>query len=345
MLKFLQKHPRKCFALDPQQSPTYFNLHRYLQEQGWRPCSFSWQADFSHKNFQFNLAATQCLEFKHLLTQLTDKYNLNFIPVSYCINDLNWPIILDSIANRYYVQHDNYCDQVADLAWILKPALLNNGQEIRIFSKLSELEAHFLSSKRLGGEHVLQKYLGEPHLLRPPRGHKYSIRMFIVLTNYAGCYLYPYGYFNVALHPFKSGKFTNLRCHLTNEHLHEEENNVVQIPSERFDFFNNLYPQIKSILSSTLKSLQQEHSEAFLCARQRNLAIFGFDFMVDKDQRVWLLEANHGPCFPKEDEHPLQKHLYYNFWQAFIKSFVLPIANHVSKENITYELFEEISIS
>ncbi|KTD16000.1 Tubulin-tyrosine ligase family [Legionella lansingensis] len=343
MLKSLLKHRSKCYALKSGESPTHYNLHRYLQEQGWRSSAFNWRADFSDKNLQFHLPAAQCLEFKHLLAQLIEQYCPSVMPVTYGINDSNWPEVLGHMADSYYLQTEQYFDKIDNLVWILKPALLNNGREIKIFERLSDLEAHFLSSQRLGGEHVLQQYITEPHLLKPPNGHKYSIRMFVILTNYGGCYLYPLGYFNVALHSYMPWEFSDLRPHLTNEHLHEEEANVVQIPTDRFDFFHLFYPQIKTILTSVLKALQQQYSQAFICDAQRAIALFGFDFIVDKNQRLWLLEANHGPCFPVDDDHPLQKHLYYDFWQALIKSFVLPIANQDRQEEIDYGLFEKIS--
>lgn len=339
----MQNHRQYRFYFRQSQSPTHYNLCRYLQEQDWRQSRFNWLANFGEKNLQFNLAAAECLEFKHSLAELVGRYCPQVMPVTYCIDDQNWPDVLNQIANQFYLQ-DQYClNQVDDLVWILKPSLLNNGQNIKIFQQLSVLEQHFLSANRLGGKHVLQQYLTEPHLLRgPPDGHKYSIRMFVVATNYAGAFLYPQGYFNVALQPFRPNDFIDLRPHLTNEHLREDEANVVQIPSQRFDFFNLLYPQIKSILTATLNGLQQLYPQAFICKKQRTLAIFGFDFIVDNNRRVWLLEANHGPCFPTTDEHPLQKYLYHDFWQDFIVSFVLPIAKRYSPEDIHYELFEAI---
>ena len=27
--------------------------------------------------------------------------------------------------------------------------------------------------------------------------------------------------------------------------------------------------------------------------------IFGYDFILDNDNKLWLLEINHKPCFPK----------------------------------------------
>lgn len=328
------------FYLRESLSPTYSNLARYLQEQGWHHTRFSGLADFGEQNFQFDQPAAECLEFKHLLAQLVAQYCPQVMLPTYCINDENWPWVLNQIAHKYY-QHA--VEQGNHLAWILKPALLNNGQHIKIFQSLNQLEQHYLSANRLGGAHVLQQYLMQPHLLQGPKmGHKYSIRMFVVLTNYAGAYLYPNGYFNVGLHPYQTNDFTDLRPHLTNEHLHEDERNVVQIMTQQYDLFKPFYPKIKAIVSSVINGLHQLHPQAFRDQKQPELAIFGFDFIVDSDLQVWLLEANHAPCFPMNDEHPLQKSLYSDFWQAVISSFVIPIAMKQPKNCRHSQLFDAI---
>lgn len=317
-------------------SPTSYNLSHYLQQLGWIKTRFNWRAHFSEKNLQFNLKAAESLEFKHLLAQLVVNYCPDIMPLTFAINDENWPAVLNRIANQYYRVNGQLLDQVDDLVWILKPSLLNNGQQIKIFSQLSQLEQHYLSHDRLGGEHVLQQYLTHPHLLK---GHKYSIRMFVVVTNDVGAYLYPHGYYNVALNAYQPNNYSDLSSHLTNEHLLDPESNVIQIPTQQFATFPACYQQIKTIVSATINGLRQWHPQAFIANKQRRLAIFGYDFVVDNHNRVWLIEANHAPCFPINDEHPLQKHLYDDFWQALIASFIVPIAAKQSLARIDYRAF------
>ena len=314
-----------------------------MQKQGWHATRFNCRAHFSEKNFQFHQSAAESLEFKHLLAQLVAKFCPQVMPVTYTINDHNWSLVLNQIADKYYREENQLLDQLNDLAWILKPSLLNNGQHIKIFQSLSQLEEHYLNPNRLGGEHVLQHYLMQPHLLKgPEQGHKYSIRMFVVLSSHAGAYLYPKGYFNVGLNPYHVNEFKDLRAHLTNEHLSDDVFNVVQIRTEQYDLFKPLYPKIKVIVSEVVDALQKVYPQAFTLEKEPSLAIFGFDFLVDHDLRVWLLETNHAPCFPISDDHPLQNNLYYHFWQDFISSFVLPVATRQPVESIQYQCFEAV---
>lgn len=303
------------FNLDEAKSPTYYNLSKHLQEQGWKKTRYKWLAAFDEGNLQFEPKAAECLEFKHLLANLVARHCPDVMPLTYCINDHNWVEILHNVAEKHS----------SDSVWILKPSLLNNGKHIKIFTHINQLEQHYLSANRIGGEHVLQQYIVEPHLLQGPKaGHKYSIRMFVVITNYAGFYIYPNGYFNVALNPYAHNAFDDLRAHLTNEHLSDEEFNVVQIPTTKYDLFKPLYPKIETSVKAVMFTLQQQHPQAFICKKRRTLAIFGFDFIVDDGLRVWLIEANHGPCFPIDDKHPLQKCFYADFWRDLIARLIVP---------------------
>ncbi|WP_419419638.1 tubulin-tyrosine ligase [Legionella sp. D16C41] len=332
------------FNLKGSYSPTNYNLSIYLEELGWKSSAWRRLAKFSVDNLEFNEQAAQCLEYKHLLANLVKQYCQSVMPLTYCINDSNWSLILNELAQQFYVRGQILVDEIKDLIWILKPALLNNGQSIKLFKRLSDLEWHFLNTNRLGGDHVLQYYIPNPHLLRDRR--KYSIRQFIVLTNYAGAYLYHHGYFNVALTPFNLNNLTNLNAHLTNEHLNDDNVNVIQIPTDQFTFFPPLFIEIKHILQKVISALNKTYPQAFKINKAKPaFALFGVDFMVDDQQKVWLLEANHGPCFPANDTHPLQQHLYKPFWRALIKNFVVPIGNQELKQPVDKDLFTELKLS
>ena len=322
-MNFLRRPYR--FSLRPSQSPTYYNLSNYLQAQGFVYTRWNVLAHFSEQHFQFNVSAAEQLEFKHLLALLVQEYCAEVMPETYLIDDENWPLVLNNL------------DTSQKQVWILKPSKLNNGQHIKIFQNLDAIERHFISANRMGGEHVLQRYIHDAHLLK---GHKYSIRMFVVVTNDRGVYLYPHGYMNVSLTPYDLRDFNDLNKHLTNEHLNDDHTNVVQIPTQRLDIFHLFYAQIKNMLRKVFDALQKKEPQAFIVTKRSNLAIFGFDFMVNEALRVWLLEANHGPCFPVEDNHPLQSYLYKDFWGAFINEFVWPI---VKQPYVQAPKFEKIA--
>ncbi len=317
---------RPCYKLTPSKSPASLQLARYLQKAGWKATRWTWRAHFSEKNLQFSEAISQTLEYKHFLAKFSQQYFPDAMPATYPVDDNNWPEVLNQIARDFNYKNGPPDSTEKNLLWILKPALLNNGQYIRIFERLDAIESYYLNPNRLGGPHVLQQYIDEPHLLKGPKlGHKYSIRMFVVLTETCDAFLYPDGYFNIALQPYPGHRFDDLAPHLTNEHLSHDKLNVIQIPSYRYDLFSPFFPQIKAITHSVTAALRQKFQDLLASNHPDHFALLGFDFMVDKNEKVWLLEINHAPCFPVNDDHPLQKSLYDPFWTALVNEIIQPL--------------------
>ena len=298
------------------ESPTHYQLIRCLEAEGWRYASNTWFGGFAPRHLNFAPDLCECLEFKHYLAQLVQQSCPTLMPETYFIDTHTWSMVLTDIAYAYR--------DLSDLTWILKPALLNNGQEIKLFRDLTEIEAHFLNPRHLDGPHVLQRYLSSPDLYQ---GCKYSLRYFVIVTQEAGAFLYRHGYANLALKPYSSENYKDLSLHLTNEHLKEGEPNIRQIPSSEGEFSRH-FPAVLAQTQALCAALETFFPGAFVMNNNRTMAFFGFDFLVDSQKRVWLLEANHGPCFPIEDNHPLASSLYQDFWQAVYQKFVNPILRH-----------------
>lgn len=325
MLSAKKSHTKYRFRNPEDFSPTLFQLEKFMQAAGLKRTRWSWRAKFTERNLNFPEDACECLEYKHLLAILLAKYCPNIVPETYVLNDYSWSTVLSDLAQNHYIVKQKYKDEIKGLAWILKPSLLNNGQHIKIFKQLSQIEEHMLNPQRLGGPHVLQRYLTNPDLYE---GRKYTLRFFVVITREAGAFIYKNGYLNVSLTPYTDSNFSDLRPHLTNEHLYDNESAVVQIPTVGHEKYDIWYPKVKSIATAVTHALEQEFPQAFLPQKERSFAVFGFDFMCDDQDNMWLLEVNHGPCFPIEAHHPLQEVLYQDFWRGMVTQFVLPIAYH-----------------
>lgn len=143
----------------------------------------------------------------------------------------------------------------------------------------------------------------------------------LVLSTHAGSALYPSGYLNIALKPYQEDNFSQLEAHLTNEHLSDERFNVVQRLSDEMAIFQPYKSNIVSICQLVIKTLKNQFATIWQDSQPR-IACFGFDFMVEANAKLWLLEVNHGPCFPVDDSHPLFNALYRPFWQQLIKRFI-----------------------
>lgn len=303
------------FHLTEEKSPTHANLIRFLKADGWKSSKFSILASVNEDWLQFSPLVSNTLEYKHLLASFLQANQLDYLmPETFFIDDQIWPFVLAKI-NRLHS---------APMPWILKPSMLNNGQHIHLFHDLNAVEAHFLSHRRMGGPQVLQRYVAKPQLIQgPTSGHKFSIRELLVVSTHVGSALFPSGYLNIALKPYQEDNFSQLEAHLTNEHLNDDRLNVVQRLSDEMAIFQPYKTRIISICQLVVKALKKQFATIWN-DRQPRIACFGFDFMVEAEgNRLWLLEVNHGPCFPVDESHPLFNTLYRPFWHQLIKQFIV----------------------
>jgi hypothetical protein len=291
--------------------PTRFNLRKHLLLNGYVEVGHTESADFSDENIGVNDISLQNLEYKHLLANLLQRHDLNFSPLTFHINDYNFAHVLTVLQQEY---------SAYDGLWIYKPATLNNGEGIKLFSHIDQIIQHYQTLNRLGGDFVIQRYIDNPHLLS---GHKYTIRMYVILSNYAGYKLYEHGYYNVGLQKYPGkNAVENLAAHLTNEHLTEPLPNVVQMPTSKVPEFSLLMPKIRSIVNTTIEAFSASVPEYFTPSNIRAFDILGFDFLLDEQMTLWLIEVNHGPWFPTTEPHNLQSHLYEQFWVFVVNEFV-----------------------
>ena len=181
--------------------PTPYNLSKQLQLRGY---CVDPPGQLNDSHIQLDEPACRCLEYKHLLSQLTQQHCPEVMPKTWHLHDYNVEEVCQAISDLQVPTEDK--------VWILKPSMLNNGQGIQLFSSVQALQANYASPHRYGGDHVLQQYIVHPHCLQ---GHKYTVRLFVVITNNRGIFLYRQGYFNVARTPYQPGQWHQLDCHLT----------------------------------------------------------------------------------------------------------------------------------
>ena len=293
-------------------SPTQYNLHHTLLKMGAEPTSKANWANFSDKNLSLDDNICQLLEYKHKLATVVTELSPQVMPTTLLVND------------------DNYYDTIKDIdispenPWILKPSLLNNGHGITIFDQKETLLQHYGGGERYGGWHVLQQYITSPHLLDK---RKYTIRLFVVVTNLEKHYLYRHGYVNICRKNYIADDINDLSTHLSNEHLStNKQSNSYQWPTTRVAHFEDVYPNLQRITQTVLHAFNDASREIKADETTPAFSLFGFDFLLDENLRPWLLEANHCPCFPKDKHHPLIPHLYQQFWRDIVEATVKPIA-------------------
>ncbi|XP_056423166.1 tubulin--tyrosine ligase [Hyla sarda] len=222
--------------------------------------------------------------------------------------------------------------------WIAKSSSGAKGEGILISSDATQL-LDFIDNQ--GQVHVIQKYLENPLLLEP--GHrKFDIRSWVLVDNQYNIFLYREGVLRTSSEPYNDSDFQDMTSHLTNHCIQKEhsknygryedgnemffeEFNQYLMTSLNINLENSILYQIKQIIRVCLTCIEPAISTKHL--PYQSFQLFGFDFMVDEDLKVWLLEVNGAPACAQK--------LYAELCQGIVDlaiSSVFPLSDIVQKQ-------------
>ena len=196
--------------------------------------------------------------------------------------------------------------------WIVKPGeYTNRGIGITVCKSLEQVvnAINFYDSE-YERTHIIQKYIENPLLYK---GRKFDIRCYAVITSFHGnlqCYSYKEGYLRTSSAEYSVNNVDNKYVHLTNDAVqkyssnygkHEAGNKLSYAEFQEYlnknyegvDFYKIVLPQIKdmirdSVLATYLKLDDERKMHSF--------EILGYDFLIDSNFKVWLIEVNTNPC-------------------------------------------------
>jgi len=201
----------------------------------------------------------------------------------------------------------------------VKPDASSQGKGIYITRKVEEIPKDKC--------HVVQEYLKNPYLID---GYKFDFRVYVLLVSVAPemiCYLYSDG-----LGRFATEKYTKdtsgaqegedaMFSHLTNYSLNKNNPGAdwnkykktlrevfLMLEKEGADV-SKIYHEIRDIVVKTLISIlpQVRHMYKTCSPSQESnpkqcFEILGFDIILDKKLKPWLLEVNHAPSLNDDTE-------------------------------------------
>jgi len=195
--------------------------------------------------------------------------------------------------------------------WIIKPGENSNrGNGISLARGLEKINK--LLSDQGYQTYILQKYIEQPLLFGK---RKFDIRCYGLLTSTNGHtkgYFYNEGYLRTASKDFSLKLISSRIVHLTNEAIqkkysefgkYESGNKLTYTDLQKYlevtysdldiNFNRDFLPQIKALITDTFRAT---HGKLDPLKRKHTFEVFGYDFMIDKDFHIYLIEVNTNPC-------------------------------------------------
>lgn len=319
------KYPSKCTLTTPSRIVDLESLNHSLVTHSssylpLSPCtSFPPSALRTHNKLECNYHLTNkknLLKSILLYSELMDIDPFLVIPVTFHI--------IDGIFDPEFAKFTDYYHKIASESektglkniWIVKPGEnTNRGSGISICNSL-EMVRNEVSSQSFCPEtghrrsFILQKYLETPLLLNK---RKFDIRCYSLLTSINGvlqCYFYQEGYLRTSCKEFNLKDVTSKIIHLTNDAVQkyseeygkfEAGNKLSYSDLQRYfdihfpgkNVFIDVVEKIREIVKMTVLATFPKLN-AF--NRKYSFELLGYDFMLDSDLKVWLIEVNTNPC-------------------------------------------------
>lgn len=165
----------------------------------------------------------------------------------------------------------------------------------------------------------MQAYLSTPLLIHK---RKFDIRVFGLVTSVYGKmrgYFYEDGYLRTSSKEFQLGDLGNKYIHLTNDAIQkrsedygkfENGNKLSYADFQKYlespdymqqataiphvVFTRDIVPQMRHLVAQAFRSVSLDRLDPH--RRLHSFEVFGFDFMLDEQFTVYLIEANTNPC-------------------------------------------------
>lgn len=214
-----------------------------------------------------------------------------------------------------------FLDVFDNQLWILKPASMSNrGVGIRVANSLSKIREIIAQEARRDarcGGWMIQRYIEQPLLVS---GRKFDVRVFALLvtrrtTGLLDGYVHPpASYIRTSSEKFSLSPrlFDNRGLHLTNDGvqnksakyskfeignkltLDEFQAHLVRQGRTQPDWIHtHLWPRIYKLVAYTIDAAKDKLNPH---RRKNCFELLGYDFMIDENLDVWLLEVNSNPC-------------------------------------------------
>lgn len=207
--------------------------------------------------------------------------------------------------------------------WIAKPTGKAQGRGIFLVSKLNQLKRWSNAApkdKSTAGQalpfrepYIISRYISDPLLVG---GKKFDMRLYVLVTSYRPLkvYLYRGGFCRFCVEQYSSdvAEIDNIFVHLTNVAIQKQAEDYNEQHGGKWainDLFlfiegtqgraasDKLAADMEQVIVHSLKAVQ-----GVIINDRHSFEMYGFDILLDKDLRPWLLEVNASPSLSTTTE-------------------------------------------
>jgi len=187
--------------------------------------------------------------------------------------------------------------------WMLKPGGLSRGRGITCMKNLIEI---LDTAKKTANQWVVQKYIENPLIIHT---RKFDIRQWVLVTDWNPLTIWFYDecYVRFSGDQYNADDLENRYVHLTNnsvtKHLKGSDDQRFEQNMWRMETFQNYLKEKfgRDVFAEIQQKMKQaviwslESAQDMIGNRKSSFELYGYDFMVDEDFNVWLIEINLSP--------------------------------------------------
>ena len=186
--------------------------------------------------------------------------------------------------------------------WIMKPSNLSRGRGVTCVDSLKPIEESLSATNDSGL--IVQKYIENPLIIDK---RKFDIRQWVLVTslNPLIIYMWKEPYIRFGAEDYVMDDINNIYSHLTNNSIAKHSTQFKKETKFEGDMWK-WYNFQKYLGEEKTREIHQKIKNAIICSfyavhheikqRENSHELYGYDFMIDEDLNVYLIEVNASPA-------------------------------------------------
>ena len=186
--------------------------------------------------------------------------------------------------------------------WIMKPSNLSRGRGVTCVDSLQPIEQSLSATNDTGV--IVQKYIENPLVIDR---RKFDIRQWVLVTslNPLIIYMWKEPYLRFGAEDYIMDDLNNIYSHLTNNSIAKHSTQYKKEKKFEGDMWKwcnfekylgaercrEIHRKIRNAIICSFYSVHQEIKQ-----RENSHELYGYDFMIDEDLNIYLIEVNASPA-------------------------------------------------